>query len=107
MAALEALPSTLAGSASGSGADTHTHTFITHFHQLLVRTLVSQKAFKPDEIISDSTRLVQDMLHYCNATNTPGFLLFADQDSAYPRVRWDYMIDVMREMNFPPFRSWR
>ena len=61
-----------------------------------------QKAFKPNEVISDSTRLVQDTIQYCNSTGTPGFLLFADQDNAYPRVRWDYLFEVMKRMNFPP-----
>jgi ribonuclease HI len=59
----------------------------------------SQKAFKVDDLISDNTRLVQDIMQYCDAANVPGFLVFADQDSAYPRVRWDYMLDVMRTMN--------
>ena len=60
-----------------------------------------QKAFKPEELIADATRLVQDTIHYCESTDTPGFLLFADQDGAYPRVRWDYLLEVMRTMNFP------
>ena len=33
-----------------------------------------QKAFKPDELIADSTRLVQDTIHYCESTGTPGSL---------------------------------
>ena len=62
----------------------------------------AQKAFKVDDLISDNTRLVQDIIHYCDATGTPGILVFADQDNAYPRVRWDYMFDVMRTMNLHP-----
>jgi hypothetical protein len=61
-----------------------------------------QKAFKPDELIGDATRLTQDVIRYCNATGTPGFIVFADQDNAYPRVRWEYLFDDMRTMNFPP-----
>ena len=61
-----------------------------------------QKAFKPDELIGDATRLTQDVIQYCNTTGTPGFIVFADQDNAYPRVRWEYLFDVMRTMNFPP-----
>ena len=52
---------------------------------------------------------MQDAVHYCESTGTPGFLLFADQDNAYPRVRWDYLLGgadgtggVMHAMNFPP-----
>ena len=60
-----------------------------------------QKAFKPAELIADATRTVQDTIHYCQATGTQGFLLFCDQDNAYPRVRWDYLFEVMRSMGFP------
>ena len=65
-------------------------------------TDTSQKAFKVDDLISDNTRLVQDIMQYCESADVPGFLVFADQDSAYPRVRWDYMLDVMRTMNIHP-----
>ncbi|MCP4466212.1 MAG: hypothetical protein GY813_05625, partial [Halieaceae bacterium] len=69
----------------------------------LLHTLSSpcQKAFKPHDIIGDATRLVQDTIHYCAHTGTPGFLVFADQDNAYPRVRWEYLFQVMRTMNIP------
>ena len=55
----------------------------------------------PEELIADATRTVQDTIHFCESTETPGFLLFADQDNAYPRVRWDYLFEVMRAMHFP------
>ena len=38
---------------------------------------------------------------YCTHTGTTGFLVFADQDNAYPRVRWEYLFQVMRTMNIP------
>ena len=63
-------------------------------------TSTNQKAFKPGELLSDNTRQVQDIIHYCEKTNIPGLILFADQDGAYPRVNWDYLFDVMEAMNF-------
>ena len=54
-------------------------------------TSANQKAFKPGELLSDDTRQVQDIIHYCEKANIPGMLLFADQDGAYPRVNWDYL----------------
>ena len=81
-------------------------------YRILARTMViaidpllhhltdhAQKAFKPEEAIADNTRLVQEITAYCSQTQTPGFLLFADQDNAYPRVRWDYLSAVMHTMN--------
>ena len=66
----------------------------------LVRHLVSpdQKAFQSDKYIAENTQLVQDLIEYCNQNNLGGFLLFCDQDSAYPRVEWDFMSKVMRTM---------
>ena len=46
--------------------------------------------------------MVQDLVHYCTTTETPGFLLFMDQDQAYPRVRWQYLERTMQTMRIPP-----
>ena len=62
----------------------------------------AQKAFKVDDLISDNTRMIQDIIAYCDSAHIPGILMFADQDNAYPRVRWDYMFDVMRTMRIHP-----
>jgi exonuclease III len=62
----------------------------------------SQKAFKIDDLISDNTRMVQDIIAFCQREGIPGILVFADQDNAYPRVRWDYLFDVMRTMRVHP-----
>jgi hypothetical protein len=40
------------------------------------------------------------MIAYCKDAHIPGFILFSDQDGAYPRVNWDYLFDVMQTMNF-------
>ena len=68
---------------------------------LSVVTSSVQRAFKPGEILQDNTRQVQDIIAYCAHKQSPGMLVFADQDGAYPRVSWDYLYDVMTTMNFP------
>ena len=60
-----------------------------------------QRAFKPGEQLQDNTRQVQDIIAYCAHQQSPGLLVFADQDGAYPRVSWDYLFDVMDTMAFP------
>jgi len=67
----------------------------------LLHTITSscQKAFKAEDVIGDSTRLVQDVIRYYEQSGEKGMLLFADQDNAYPRVEWDYMLEVLETMN--------
>ena len=58
-----------------------------------------QAAFQGDpKYIGDATRLCQDVIHYCDSEHTDGFLLFCDQDNAYPRVEWDFLERVMSTM---------
>ena len=57
-----------------------------------------QKAFQPDQHISELTRFVQDLIDYCDAEDVSGILLFCDQDNAYPRVEWDFMFGAMETM---------
>ena len=49
----------------------------------------------------ENTRLVQDVIAYCEETNTPGLIAFADQSKAYDRVSWEFVSKVMKQMNFP------
>ena len=58
-----------------------------------------QAAFQGDpKYIGDATRLCQDVVHFCDSEHRDGFLLFCDQDNAYPRVEWDYLEAVMNTM---------
>ena len=67
-------------------------------------TVVSncQKAFQQNKFITDCTRMIQDVMEYCDREGEEGFLLFCDQDAAYPRVEWDFIFKVLQEMNFHP-----
>ena len=53
-----------------------------------------QKAFQENKYITDATRLVQDIIDYCDREGEDGMILFCDQDNAYPRVEWDFMLGV-------------
>ena len=46
-----------------------------------------QKGFQPDNNILENTKLVQDIITYCNKNNISGIILFYDQDNAYPPSR--------------------
>ena len=67
----------------------------------LLKYIVSdeQKAFQPRKYIAENTQLVQDVIAHCDNENQEGFLLFCDQDNAYPRVEWDFMSMTMRQMD--------
>ena len=59
----------------------------------------SQAAFQEDpKYIGDATRLVQDVIDYCDSEHKDGFLLFCDQDNAYPRVEWDFLRTTLQTM---------
>ena len=59
-----------------------------------------QAAFQGDpKFIGDATRLVQDVIAYCDSEHQNGFLLFCDQDSAYPRVEWEYLRAILETMH--------
>ena len=64
-------------------------------------TSEAQRAFKPGEVLQSNTQQVQDVIAYCAHMQAPGFIVFADQDGAYPRVSWQYMFEVMHAMGFP------
>ena len=66
----------------------------------LLAKLVSpdQKAFQAGKLIVENTQLVQDYIAWADELMEGGFLLFCDQDNAYPRVQWDFMHQVMRSM---------
>jgi hypothetical protein len=62
-----------------------------------------QAAFQGDpKYIGDATRICQDTIHFCDSEHRDGFLLFCDQDNAYPRVEWDYLEMVMTTMGLHP-----
>jgi hypothetical protein len=61
-----------------------------------------QAAFKEGRYIGESIQLAQDIMSYLKADNQDGFMLFCDQDNAYPRVQWDFLQQVMETMGVHP-----
>ena len=57
-----------------------------------------QKAFQTRKYIAENTQLVQDVIAHCDNEKQDGMLVFCDQDSAYPRVEWEFMTLTMRTM---------
>ena len=59
-----------------------------------------QKAFQLRKYIAENTQFVQDIIAHCDNEKQKGMLIFCDQDSAYPRVEWEFMAITMRTMGF-------
>ena len=57
-----------------------------------------QAAFQDGRYIGENIQLVQDLMAYLKAEDKQGLLVFCDQDNAYPRVRWDFLQQVMAKM---------
>ena len=57
-----------------------------------------QNAFQRSKYIFDDNRTVQDAVAYLEQQGRGGVLLFCDQKSAYPRVKWAFLQRVMARM---------
>ena len=60
-----------------------------------------QAAFQPNKCTSDITRLVQDLINYCEEHDISGILAFCDQEKAYDRVNWNFLIAVLTHLRIP------
>ncbi|XP_028063083.1 uncharacterized protein LOC114266401 [Camellia sinensis] len=67
-----------------------------------------QSAFVQGRRISDNIFLSQELMRgYHRNSSTPRCTMKVDIIKAYDNVRWDFMIDVLRAMGFPPcFIHW-
>jgi len=61
-----------------------------------------QKGFVPGRLMSDHTRLASEVVHLCDATGTPGFIVGLDQAKAYDRVDQDWLLRVLVAFGLPP-----
>ena len=60
----------------------------------------------PNRFSSEHVRLLQDVIDYSNHNNLGGALVSLDQEKAFDRVDWPFMLRVLQKMNFGPFCSW-
>ena len=61
-----------------------------------------QKGFVPGWLMNEHTRLVSEVVHLCDATGTPGFIVGLDQAKAYDRVDQSWLLKVLAAFGLPP-----
>ncbi|XP_074277936.1 uncharacterized protein LOC141601541 [Silene latifolia] len=78
--------------------------------KLVISSLISdsQQAFVPGRLMSDSSVIAHEIIHYFNKTKK-GSIFYAvlklDMHKAFDRVSWHFLMEVMRHMRFPT--AWR
>ncbi len=61
----------------------------------------------PGQFSGEHIRLLQDIVNYSNSTDIGAAIISLDQEKAFDRVEWSFMLQVLRRMNFAPsFCSW-
>jgi len=62
---------------------------------------LDQKGFVPGRLMNEHTRLASEVVHLCNATDTPGFVVGLDQAKAYDRVDQFWLLRVLVAFGLP------
>ena len=61
----------------------------------------------PGRFSGSNIRTIQDIVNFCNSNALEGAILSLDQEKAFDRVDWGFMLRVLERMNFgPSFRAW-
>jgi len=61
----------------------------------------NQKGFVPGRLMNEHTRLASEVVHLCDATETPGFVVGLDQAKAYDRVDQFWLLRVLVAFGLP------
>lgn len=75
---------------------------------------VLQHVIHPDQTcgvrgryIGENVALLRDVVHYVNENNLPAAVLALDQEKAFDRIDWDFLLSTLDHMGFgPSFISW-
>ena len=61
----------------------------------------------PGRLSSENVRVLKDVVDYVNRSNVGAAIISLDQEKAFDRVDWSFMLRVLEAMNFgPSFCKW-
>lgn len=68
----------------------------------MLNTLIheNQKGFLAGRYIGENTRLLYDLIHYCNEKCKPGLILLIDFEKGFDSVSWNFIFKALRFFNF-------
>ena len=55
----------------------------------------NQRGFLAGRFIGENTRLLYDVINYCNEENLPALLLLLDYEKAFDTVSWNFIFSVL------------
>lgn len=61
-----------------------------------------QSAFIQGRHISDSILIASEIIHSLQTKNSVGVVLKIDFEKAFDKIKWDFVFEVLRSMNFDP-----
>ena len=59
-----------------------------------------QKEFVEGRNISESNRMIDDIINYVDEEDQDGIIVFVDKEKAYDRVEWSWVNHVLKGFNF-------
>ena len=63
----------------------------------------NQKGFLAGRYIGENSRVLYDIIHYCNENYEPGLVLLIDFEKAFDSVSWKFIFKVLEFFNFGEF----
>jgi hypothetical protein len=63
-------------------------------------TTLSQTCGIPGHMSAGNVRLLKNLVHYANEKNIGGSILSLDQEKAFDRVEWSFIVKVLQGMKF-------
>ena len=63
----------------------------------------NQKGFLAGRYTGENSRLLYDIIHYCNENNEPVLVLLIDFEKAFDSVSWKFIFKVLEFFNFGEF----